>query len=118
MDKPKMTLVKKTMKASPMRLVAMLDRTRPVTYSDIDKGVAKTFRKLCDQTSSKKAVVTPCITRVKKSQNNTAPRSTGTRSNPGVVTEFRYLVMKPQSTMSTATHAKSPNKRAGLLRSR
>ena len=57
----------------------MLDSSRPPTYSGMVMGLAKTFRKLRDQTSSKNAVVTPCITRVMKSQNNTAPSSAGTK---------------------------------------
>ena len=47
--------------------------TSPVRYSEISSGVAKTLMKLRDQTSSKNAMVTPCMTRVKKSQNSTAP---------------------------------------------
>ena len=45
-------------------------------------GVAKIFRKLRDQTSSKNAVVTPCITRMKKSHSSTAPSSAGTKLKP------------------------------------
>ena len=41
------------------------------------------FRKLRDQTSSKNAVVTPCMTRTKKSQSSTAPSSDETKLNPG-----------------------------------
>ena len=62
---------------SPTALVAMLESTSPVRYSEIDSGVAKMLRKLRDQTSSKNAIVTPCITRVKKSHSSTAPSSTG-----------------------------------------
>ena len=47
-------------------------------------GVAKKLRKLRDQTSSKKAMVTPCITRVRKSHSSTAPSSAGTKLKPGV----------------------------------
>ncbi len=53
------------------------------------KGVAKKFRKLRDQTSSKNAIVTPCITRVRKSHSNTAPRRAGTKFIPGWPTVFR-----------------------------
>ena len=44
-------------------------------------GVAKTFRKLRAQTSSKKAVVIPCITRARKSQSSTAPSRVATKLN-------------------------------------
>ena len=57
----------------------MLESTRPAMYSEIDSGVAKMLRKLRDQTSSKKAIVTPCITRMKKSHNSTAPSNAGTK---------------------------------------
>ena len=40
------------------------------------------------------------MTLVKKSQRRTAPRSTGTKSKPDEATAFKYLVMKPQRTMS------------------
>ena len=81
-------------------------------------GVAKTLRKLRDQTSSKKAVVTPYMTRLKKSQSNTAPRSAGTKLNPEALMAFRYRVMKPHSTTSMATQMKSGRMRAGLPRSK
>ena len=45
-------------------------------------GVAKKLRKLRDQTSSKKAMVTPCMTRVRKSHSSTAPSSAGTKLKP------------------------------------
>ena len=80
----------------------------------MESGVANTFRKLRDQTSSKKAVVTPCITRIKKSHSSTAPSSEGTKLNPDPLTEFRYLVINPQVTMSMATQANSGRTRAGL----
>ncbi len=57
--------------------------TRPVRYSEMRSGVAKMLRKLRDQTSSKKAMVTPCITRVRKSQSSTPPSSAGTMWKPG-----------------------------------
>ena len=81
-------------------------------------GDAKMFRKLRDQTSSKNAIVTPCITRVKKSQNSTAPSRTGTKSKPGDAIVFRYFVMKPHNTMSTATQMKSGSTREMLPRIR
>jgi hypothetical protein len=62
-----------------MRLVAKLVDRSPAMYSDMVIGVAKTLRKLRDQTSSKNAVVTPCMTRVMKSQKRTAPSSAGTK---------------------------------------
>src|SRR5450756_865492 len=95
------------MTRSPTELVATLVSTRPVRYSDVESGVAKMFRKLRDQTSSKKAMVTPCITRAKKSHKRTAPSSAGTKLKPGGATLLRYLVMNPHSTMSIATQAKS-----------
>jgi hypothetical protein len=57
----------------------MLESTSPVTYSVIDIGLAKIFKKLRDHTSSKNAIVTPCITRVKKSHSSTAPSRAGTK---------------------------------------
>jgi len=92
----------------------MLESTNPPTYSEIERGVAKMFRKFLDHTSSMNAIVTPCITRVKKSHSKTAPRNTGTKSNFAALTEFKYLVMNPQRTMSIATHANSGSTRAGL----
>src|ERR1700722_11026642 len=96
----------------PTELVAMLESTSPLIYSEIESGVAKTFKKLRDQTSSKNVMVTPCITRMKKSHSSTAPSSDGTKLNPDPLTAFRYLVMNPQVTMSIATQAKSGNTRA------
>src|SRR5262245_23594537 len=75
--------------ASATELVAMLLATSPVTYSEIESGVANRFRKLRDQTSSRKVVVTPCITREKKSHKSTAPSSAGTKSKVAFATEFR-----------------------------
>jgi hypothetical protein len=63
--------------------------TRPVTYSEIDSGVANKLRKFRDQTSSRKAVVTPCMMRVKKSQNSTAPSRLGTKLRWLPATAFR-----------------------------
>src|SRR5512147_313234 len=102
----------------PMRLVAMLESTRPHRYSHIESGVAKILRKLRDQTSSKKAVVTPCITRVKKSHRRTAPRKTATKLRPAGATMLRYLEINPHSTMSTATHANKGKRREKLPRMR
>src|ERR1700733_12980679 len=98
----------------PTELVAMLESTSPLIYSEIESGVAKTFRKFRDQTSSKNVIVTPCITRVKKSHISTAPSSDGTKLKPDPLTLFRYLVMNPHVTMSMATQANSGNTRAGL----
>src|SRR5215469_2141432 len=58
---------------SPTVLVATLETTRPLTYSPIDSGLVKTFIKFRDHTSSKNAVVTPYITRVRKSHIMTTP---------------------------------------------
>ena len=63
--------------------------TSPARYSEIRRGVAKKLRKLRDQTSSKKAMVTPCITRVRKSHSSTAPSSAGTKLKPAWLTWFR-----------------------------
>jgi hypothetical protein len=96
----------------------MLDTTSPPTYSEISSGVAKKFRKLRDHTSSKNAVVTPCITRMKKSHSSTAPSRAGTKLYPGAATLFRYRVRNPHSTISMVTHANMGRMRAGLPRSR
>ena len=61
----------------------------PVKYSEVRSGVAKKLRKFRDHTSSKNAMVTPCITRVRKSHSSTAPSSTGTKLTPACDTEFR-----------------------------
>src|ERR1700722_17153942 len=98
----------------PTELGAVLESTSALISSEIESGVVKTFRKFRDQTSSKNVIVTPCITRVKKSHISTAPSSDGTKLKPEPLTEFRYLVMKPQVTMSMATHANNGTTRAGL----
>lgn len=103
---------------SPTMLVAMLVKTRLYIYSDIESGVANMFKKLRDHTSSKKAMVTPCIIRIKKSQKRTAPSSAGTKLKPGVATVLRYLVRKPQSIISTPTQANMGNTREKLPRIR
>ena len=82
----------------------------------MESGVAKMLRKLRDQTSSKNAIVTPCMTRIKKSHRRTAPSREGTKLMPDEVTEFRYLVMNPHKTMSMATQTNSGNTREGLPR--
>ena len=70
-------------RASPTALVAMLDEHEAAdSIPRIDSGVAKMFRKLRDQTSSKNVVVTPCMTRTRKSQSRTAPRMAGTKLMP------------------------------------
>ena len=78
-----------------------------------DSGEAKMLRKFRDHTSSKKEVATPCMMRLKKSHNNTAPSSTGIKFGPALI-EFRYFVIKPHSRMSMATQTKSGRIRAGL----
>src|SRR6478735_12536967 len=52
-DRPKIPLASAIMTTSPMALVMTLDATRPATYSGIDNGLAKRFRKLRDHTSSR-----------------------------------------------------------------
>src|SRR3546814_20924104 len=73
----------------PTMLVMTLVSTRPLMYSAIVSGDANTLRKFRDHTSSKNAVVTPCITRLKKSHSSTAPSSVGTKSMPDGPTLFR-----------------------------
>src|SRR5215471_6618743 len=106
-ERPKTILANTSITSSPTELVAIAASTKPVMYSDIESGLAKTFKKLRDHTSSKNAVVTPCITRIKKSHSRTAPSSAGTKLKPEEAMAFRYLVMNPHSTMSTVTHANS-----------
>src|ERR1700733_15822883 len=96
----------------PTELVAMLESTSPLIYSEIESGVAKTFRKFRDQTSSKNVIVTPCMTRVKKSHISTAPSSDGTKLKPEPLTEVRHLVMELQVTMSMASQATHRTTRA------
>jgi len=67
----------------------MLETTNPIIYSAMVIGDANIFRKLRDQTSSKKAMVTPCITRMKKSQKSTAPKSIKTKLIPDDAETFR-----------------------------
>ena len=57
--------------------------------------------KLRDHTSSKNVIVTPCITRMKKSHSHTAPSNDGTKF-PWLTTVFKYLVKNPQRIMSTS----------------
>ena len=103
---------------SPTELVAMAVSTRPLRYSEIDSGEAKMFRKLRDHTSSKNAMVTPCMTREKKSHSRTAPSSAGTKLKPAEVTVLRYLVMNPHSSMSMVTHTTGDNTRERFPRMR
>src|SRR5439155_13358791 len=102
----------------PTKLVPMAVTTRPLRYSEIESGDAKIFRKLRDHTSSKNAIVTPCITREKKSQRRTAPSSAGTKLKPAEVTVLRYLVMNPHSSMSMVTHTTGDNTRERFPRMR
>src|SRR5262245_33746639 len=113
-DNPKIVVARTSITTSPTELVAMLDRTSPLTYSEIESGEAKIFRKLRDQTSSMNAIVTPCMTRVKKSQSRTAPRKTGTKSNAAELTAFRYFVMNAQRTITYHSKPNNGNTRAGL----
>src|SRR6185437_15550597 len=102
-DRPNTRVASRIITTRPTELVAMLEKTRPLTYSGIESGVAKMLRKLRVQTSSRNARVTPCMTRTIKSQSRTAPSSIGTKLKPGDATEFRYLLMKPHKTISMAT---------------
>ncbi len=106
------------MTMSPRRLVQMPVRTSPARYSPMRMGLANRFRKLRDQTSSKKAMVTPCISRARKSHSSTAPSSAGTKLTRPPATPFSQRVMKPHSTMSIAAQANRGTTRTGLPRSR
>ncbi len=86
----------------------------PARYSLTRIGAANTLRKLRDQTSSKKAVVIPCITRVRKSHSSTAPSSAGTKLKLAWLTWPRNLVMKPHSSTSSITQTNSGSTRCGL----
>ena len=102
----------------PTQLVMTLVSTNPRMYSEIDSGEANRLRKLRDQTSSRKAVLTPCMMRVQKSQSRTPPNSVGTKFTPLPLTELRYRVMNPHRTMSIATQVTMGNTRTGLPRRR
>src|ERR1700679_1405745 len=103
----KTRVARATMTTRPTMLVAMEERTSPPRYSETERGDAKRLRKLRDQTSSRKAVVMPCMTRDMKSQRRTAPSMAGTKSKRAPETELRYRVMNPQRMMSMATQEKS-----------
>ena len=103
---------------SPARLVTMLVSTSPARYSEMHSGVAKKLRKLRDHTSSKNAIVTPCMTRIKKSHRRTAPSSDGTKLKREAVMLLRYLVMNPHSTISSPIHTNSGSTREMLPRIR
>jgi hypothetical protein len=77
------------MATSPRLLVSMLVIMSPERYSAIDSGEENRFRKLRDHTSSRKAVLTPCIMRSLKSHSSTAPSSVGTKLTPLPLTVFR-----------------------------
>src|SRR5580692_696505 len=111
-----MPVASSSITTTPMLLVATLVITSPEMYSETDRGEENRFKKLRDQTSSRKAVETPCMMRVQKSHNSTPPSSVGTKSIPPALTELRYRVMKPHSTMSMATHVTMGNRRTGLPR--
>src|SRR6476646_449409 len=117
-DNPNRVIASTSITNRPNALVMMLDETRPARYSLMEIGEPKTLRKFRDQTSSKNAIVTPNITRVKKSHISTAPSRTGTKSKPAAVTVLRYLVMKPHRMMSIATQMTSDNTRVGPPRRR
>ncbi len=45
-DRPNTSVASTSMTTNAIRLVATLVKTRPVTYSEIDSGVANRFRKV------------------------------------------------------------------------
>jgi hypothetical protein len=67
----------------------MLVITSPTIYSRTDSGEEKRFKKLRDHTSSRNAVLTPCMMRSQKSQSSTAPSSVGTKLTPLPLTLLR-----------------------------
>src|SRR5271167_3498570 len=81
-ERPKSVAARTTITTSPTELVAILESTRPLRYSEMESSVAKIFRKFRDHTSSKNAIVTPCITRVRKSHRRTAPSRDETKLKP------------------------------------
>jgi hypothetical protein len=117
-ERPKRVDARICIAANPAALVMMLDITKPARYSGIFMGDAKIFNKLRDQTSLKNAVVTPCMTRMKKSHKSTAPNRAGTKSIPEEATELRQRVMNPHRMISTDTHTESGRTRVGLPRSK
>ena len=117
-ERPNTVAARASITMSASRPVAKLVITSPARYSGIESGVAKIFRKLRDQTSSRNAVVTPCMMRLQKSQKSTAPSRRETKLNAEKAMEFRYLVINPQRTMSMATQAMIGSNRAGLPRRR
>src|SRR5262245_37737128 len=117
-DRPKIIVAKMSIAMSPTALVAIAVSTRPLRYSESESGEAKRFRKLRDHTSSRNAMVTPYMTREKKSQRRTAPSRAGTKLKPEEVTVFRYLVMNPHNTMSMITHTTTDITREGFPRMR
>lgn len=78
-----------TITITPMMLVSTLVITSPEMYSAMESGEENGFCKLRDQTSSRKAVDTPCMMRAQKSHSNTPPKSVGTQSMPPLLTELR-----------------------------
>ncbi len=77
-DKPNTAVASTSITTRPTTLVPMLVITSPVMYSGVVSGVAKRLRKFLDHTSSRNAVLTPCMIRVKKSHSSTAPSRLGT----------------------------------------
>ena len=77
------------MTMSPTQLVSTLVMTSPVMYSEIERGEENRFRKLRDHTSSRNAVLTPCMMRVQKSHRSTPPNSVGTKLTPLPLTVLR-----------------------------
>ena len=81
-ERPKTAVASTSITTSPPRLVTMLESTSPPRYSEMDSGVAKMFRKLRDHTSSKNAMVTPCITRDEKIPQQHRAQQRGTKLKP------------------------------------
>ena len=82
-------VAKSSITTTPTLLVNTLVITSPAMYSEIDRGEANRFKKFRDQTSSRNAVLTPCIMRVQKSHNSTPPNKVGTKSMPLPLTLLR-----------------------------
>ena len=63
-------------------------------------------------------MVTPCMTRTRKSHNSTAPNRMGTKLKLEALTVLRYFVMYPYRIMSIATQANKGNTHEKLPRIR
>src|SRR3989338_11684491 len=103
------------MAKKPARAVAKPVATSPATYSLIFRGELKKLIKFCDQISSKKVVITPCWTRVKKSHRIIAPKTTLTKLKVAAPKVLKYLLMNPQRIISIKIHRNTATQRMGLL---